>query len=176
MLLYAFLNLTAAAVLGAALLQARKLDLPSGPALRRVRLLAVASAVLVFLAALAAVGMLVQGKSGLNLALPGTVKTDARQWLDARKANPPNRSMPGTNLRIIAAAVDFYESHNRSMPPEAASKLGPLTLIETKPKRVMTLREEADAFSSAQLAWGVMESLAEAQTPSPAGPAGAKPR
>jgi hypothetical protein len=158
---YAILNLLAAAAATAALASAKSLRLAPTPATKRFRRLLMAAAGLVFIGALAAFAMVIQDKAGINLAMPATVKTDARLWLDAHAAETPNRSMPGTNLKVIRDAAAFYESHSRSMPADAASRLGPMTLIETRPKRILSLGEESKAYDAAKAAFEVMQEIAQ---------------
>ena len=109
--------------------------------------------------------LLVQEKTGTNLGVPGGIASDARTWMH-QHSQPPTKSDVGTNIKILSDSVSFLKSHQSQLRPAAKAKFDELLRVPDKPKRLLTVSEEAQYFEAAKNGYAVIGELAgEAATP-----------
>lgn len=100
--------------------------------------------------------------TGMETALSGGLKSDARQWISRNAPERPVLSQPGDNIKMVREGRAFVRSHAEvARLPEAQAALQTYSGLPDQATRLLSHDEEQQYYEAAQAFYRIISAAAE---------------
>lgn len=109
-----------------------------------------------------AIAIQVQQNTGVEIVgLSGGMESDAKQYINRNRNDPPAADQPGDNIRILREGLAFLHEHSGAgNSPRGQQIIQQYGGMPERPTRLLTRQEEIQYFEGAQAVYNLIEQIA----------------